>query len=347
MLQKARLAVLQNKNQYDAKGCVGALEKCMLDDMVCGDDYVKCIDPTKRYIDENGEVVIGQQITSIFGHMLNYNNTAVNADFIRTAVTSGKVCQEKDDGSCVVNYLMQKIGTGQTVKNGGLCRAVLDKCQDYTYTANNASSVYNPYNDVIVNYIQRAMVNIKAAQARIVSDYAANCLTDMSACYNQQLTQINDLSTAVSIENVRKVMTGACRNVALTCGYAVLAYDKNLNDDCGSETDDPATSNYARSNCVVEKISEVFYQSLLCSENSTYQAEALAPEDLIYASMNRTIGGYINARCQCNFGYTVWEGACVPTCSNDEYRNNYGVCTKCEDGTYPNGWGEGDGCDPT
>ncbi|MBQ8686822.1 MAG: hypothetical protein IJ517_03625, partial [Alphaproteobacteria bacterium] len=65
MLQKARLAVLQNKNQYDAKGCIAALENCMKDDMVCGDNYFKCVDPTKVYIDENGEVVLGQQISNI------------------------------------------------------------------------------------------------------------------------------------------------------------------------------------------------------------------------------------------------------------------------------------------
>ena len=53
MLQKARLAVLQNKNMYDAKGCIAALETCMTDEMVCGEKYFKCVDPTKIFIDEN------------------------------------------------------------------------------------------------------------------------------------------------------------------------------------------------------------------------------------------------------------------------------------------------------
>lgn len=340
MLQKARLAVLQNKNQYNASGCVGALEKCMLDDMVCGDGYLKCVDPTKKYIDENGTVVVGQQITSIFGHMINYNNTAIDSNFIRTAVSSGKVCQELDDGSCIVNYLMKKIGTGQSTKDGGLCRAVLDKCQYYTYTTNNASSVYNPYNDVVVNYIQRAMVNIKAAQSRIVSDYAANCLADMSECYNQQLTQINTMTTSANIENVRKVMTGACRNVALTCGYAVFAYNQDVASeaeecatctsscpsDCTSAGDDEEKKEINRRNVYINRISEVFYQSLLCPENSTYNPE------LHEANVNRTINGYVNAKCQCNAGYTVWDGACMLTCPDTEYRNNYGICSKCSSG---------------
>ncbi len=55
MLQKARLTVMQNKTQYNMTECVGALENCMKDEMVCGDNYFKCIDPTKKYIDENGD----------------------------------------------------------------------------------------------------------------------------------------------------------------------------------------------------------------------------------------------------------------------------------------------------
>ncbi|MBP5795183.1 MAG: hypothetical protein J6W41_04170, partial [Alphaproteobacteria bacterium] len=36
VLKKARLMVAQNKNSYDLRGCVSALESCMQDDYVCG-----------------------------------------------------------------------------------------------------------------------------------------------------------------------------------------------------------------------------------------------------------------------------------------------------------------------
>ena len=93
MLQKARLAVLQNKNQYDAKGCIAALDTCMRDDMVCGDDYFKCVDPTKRYIDENGEVVLGQNITNITEFMQNYNNAGIDATYL-TSASSTQITEE-------------------------------------------------------------------------------------------------------------------------------------------------------------------------------------------------------------------------------------------------------------
>ena len=82
MLQKARLAVLQNKNMYDAKGCIAALEACMTDEMVCGEKYFKCVDPTKTYIDENGQVVLGRRTADILDFMQNYNNANIGKDFL-------------------------------------------------------------------------------------------------------------------------------------------------------------------------------------------------------------------------------------------------------------------------
>lgn len=260
MLQKARLAVLQNKNQYDAKGCIGALETCMTDDMVCGEDYYKCVDPTKQYIDENGNVVLGQQISNITAFMSTYNNAGINQTFLTnaygTTIDEG-TCKTNGDGRCVVKYLLTKIGTGQKVTDEGLCRAVLDKCQNYTY---DSEGKYKPYNDIVVNYVQRAMVNIRAAQYNIISDYASSCMVDIANCYNQQVTQVNSWSSSASLNSVYNVMRGACRNVALTCAYAVFdkAADPNL---CDNEE-----------NCI-NSVSEMFYNSLLCDDGKVYDAE--------------------------------------------------------------------------
>ncbi len=307
MLQKARLAVLQNKNQYDAKGCIGALETCMTDDMVCGDDYTKCLDPTKTYIDENGSVILGQNITNITAFMQNYNNAIIDKTFLTNAnglqITTD-MCSGStgNNGSCIVKYLLQKIGTGQKVTDGGLCRAVLDKCQAYTYSGDN----YQPYNDVVVNYVQRAMVNIKAAQQQIISDYASTCMVDIASCYNKQVTQVNSWSSGASVDSIYKVMSGACHNVALTCAYAVFANDS---DSCKDS-----------STCITN-ISQMFYQSLLCPDNSTYQTTpGTAGKD-----------GYVNTRCLCDRykytdGYEPYGGSCVKKCSSTQTRNDSGVC---------------------
>ena len=304
MLQKARLAVLQNKNQYDARGCIGALETCMTDDMVCGTDYTKCLDPTKRYIDENGEVILGQDITNIIDFMTNYNNATINSGFLEDAYTVNmdtQTCaEEKNDGSCVAKYLLQKIGTKQKVTDEGLCRAVLDKCQYYTYDTNGN---YKPYNDVVVNYIQRAMVNIQSGQRKIISDYASSCMVDIASCYNQQVTQINSWSTSASVNSIYNVMRGACRNVALTCAYAVFANDQT---SCPPDNDDMC----------IQKVSEVFYQSLLCPENSVYVIDSG-----VYSEE-----GYVNEHCKCIDGYEVFGTQCLPECQEHSTRNQNGIC---------------------
>ena len=309
MLQKARLAVLQNKNQYDAKGCIGALDACMTDDMVCGDNYVKCLDPTKVYIDENGKVVLGQDITNITEFMAGYNNAGINNEFLKSSYgmsINTANCKTKptdktpvgNNGACIAGYLMRKIGTGQKVTDEGLCRAVLDKCQAYTYDKNGN---YIAYNDIVVNYVQRALVNIRAAQQQVISDYASSCMLDIATCYNQQVTQVNAWSSSASIGSVYNVMRGACRNVALTCAYAVFAEDEN---SCNGVD-----------KCI-ESISEMFYQSLLCPDNSTYSA----------SEGTAGVGGYVNERCKCNSGYTPFSGQCLAECGEHEKRNSYGTC---------------------
>ena len=359
MLQKARLAVLQNKNQYDAKGCIAALDTCMKDDMVCGEDYTKCLDPTKRYIDENGNVVLGRNITDILVFMDKYNNADIAKDgFIKTAYEKTTIdetnCKkytengtEKTgggDGKCNIKYLMQKIGTKQKSTDEGLCRPVLDKCQYYTY---DNKGNYNPYNDIVVNYLQRAMVNIRAAQHQIISDYASSCMVDVATCYNQQVTQVNTWSSNASASSVYGVMTGACRNVALTCGYAVFAnwtqeeceqactwaYSSNATaqDSCKTScTNTPTTPG-----AYIAAVSQMFYQSLLCPDNSTYDVGGTTSDKIINkkATKEVTTNGsttidkaWVNTKCWCNLGYTVFGNQCVQSCEDNKTLDNYGQC---------------------
>lgn len=121
-------------------------------------------------------------------------------------------------------------------------------------------------------------------------------------------------------------MTGACYNVALTCGYAVFAYDSALDVCLNSE------SGTTDKMCVVDHISDVFYQSLLCPENSTYYIAGIPDNVKVLAGFNRIIEGWVNSSCKCDAGYSVWNGACLAACNDDnnEYRNTLGVCEVCD-----------------
>lgn len=149
VLQKARLSVARQKNVYDLRGCINALDSCMQDDFVCGADYKNCLDPTGKYI-VSGQIVAG-------------------ADLGRAPVPT-----EAE----ISNYLRSKIGTPDS---GGMCASVMLKCQNSVIKDGR----YTPDNPLMTQYLTRTVPRIKMFRADVVNNYAASCVADVSACINQ------------------------------------------------------------------------------------------------------------------------------------------------------------------
>ena len=231
VLQRARLMVAQQKNSYDLRGCVNALDSCMQDDYVCGTDYEYCLDPTGKYI-VDGEIVVGStpgyvvSSSALTAPGIDYgesktlystwfydnnkyafgtdNDKGTLSDYINKTVTSTAQTQTSDIMS---NYLLYKIGYNEDGKNYGMCMSVLNKCQDYTYTGTTAANrTYNPANDVVKEYLQRTLTKIKVAQDAVIADYAENCITDVSSC----------LATN-NYEKSNNIAINACRAQIRTC----------------------------------------------------------------------------------------------------------------------------------
>lgn len=217
VLKKARLMVAQNKNSYDLRGCVSALESCMQDDYVCGNGYESCLDPTGQFI-VNGSVVVGSMpgnntegnasdMSSTYSHDNLFSTWNVSSsdkrnpwytasgytattspsnvpayvtlvDYINTTVSSSAAQNSSDKMSA---YLQNKIGyhDSKANKDYGMCMSVLNKCQDYTY---NSKGKYDPENEVIKQFLQRALVQIKTAQDELLASYAESCISDVSSC---------------------------------------------------------------------------------------------------------------------------------------------------------------------
>lgn len=221
VLQRARLLVAQQKNAYDLRECVSELDNCMQDDFVCGDDYENCLDPTGKYI-VNGEIVVGSAPgkpsdteASIY-QMWSYDTKNAWAEggtlgeYIESTVTAQLPSQSTT--SSISEYLQNKIGyhNDSDGKNYGMCISVLNKCQDITYTGTGQNAKYNPQNNVIKEYLNRTLVQIKAAQDTVLSDYAEDCITDVSSC----LAQNNyNTSNAVTIN----IAINACKSIITTC----------------------------------------------------------------------------------------------------------------------------------
>ena len=230
VLQRARLLVAQQKNSYDLRGCINALDSCMQDDYVCGTDYEYCLDPTGKYI-VNGEVVVG----STPGYVLEdaaatapsedyADNTLYGtwyygdgkyawgatidkgsvSDYISATVIANS--NPTQTSSTMSEYLAYKIGYNDGDKNYGMCMSVLNKCQDYTYK----DGKYKPDNDVVKQYLERTMIQIKTQQDSIIASYAESCIADVSSCLSTNNYDGNNASKA-------NIAINACRAQIKTC----------------------------------------------------------------------------------------------------------------------------------
>ena len=248
VLKKARLMVAQSKNEYDLRGCVSALESCMQDDYVCGGDYENCLDPTGQFI-VNGNVVVGsmpgnntntepENMSSNYSHdnlfatwnisasdkrnpwytVTGQDNSASSSssspayisliDYIDETVKSGAAASASDKMSA---YLQNKIGyhDSKANKDYGMCISVLNKCQDYTY---DTKGKYDPTNEVIKQFLQRALVQIKVTQDELLASYAEDCINDVSSCLSA-----NNYDAANPENTKSRTAINACYSQIKTC----------------------------------------------------------------------------------------------------------------------------------
>ena len=222
VLQRARLMVAQKKNEYDGlRECITALDACMQDDYVCGSDYENCLDPTGKYI-VNGKVIEGstpgdEDSTSGLYATWNYKPEGadnINAwgtngslkDYITTSITDDQDVLTMPSDNMLV-YLQSKIGyyDKDSNKNYGMCIGELNKCQKYSY---GPDGEYDIDNQVVREYMQRTLVQIKAAQDELLAKYAENCVRDVATCVSRN---------ASSASSITRLGISSCSNVIKTC----------------------------------------------------------------------------------------------------------------------------------
>ncbi|HBP26573.1 MAG TPA: hypothetical protein DD611_01110 [Alphaproteobacteria bacterium] len=265
VLQKARLLVAQQKNSYDLRGCINALDTCMQDDFVCGSDYENCLDPSGKYI-VDGKIVVGSTpgksgdnagalyTTWKYGGSNDKDKkdawgasaeTGTLSEYIEKTVTETSA---QKPSTSMSEFLQYKIGyhKDNDGKNYGMCMSVLNKCQDVTYTGSGQNAKYNATNNVIKEYLQRTLVQIKSKQDTVLANYAESCISDITSCLaqNNYDADKNTCGSAVcSSENVaestpklsanNKLAINACLPTIRTCmsvnGVAGTPDDITLN----------------------------------------------------------------------------------------------------------------------
>ena len=255
ILQQARLLLAQNKNSYDLRGCVAAIDSCMQDEYICGSDYELCLDPTGKYL-ANGEIVKGgtpgvaggQAKTlpvSLTNNATNYQNytsggmynlystwdydTEKNAwsvgptenlgGYIDAALTKWNTDYNKTTITTdnMALYLLQKIGyIDAEDKVHGMCASVMLQCRDYTYEKDK----YKAANEVVRQYLGATLAKIKVKQDEILTEYAEGCRADVQSCLSTNGYDESNTSSTAS-----KTAVNSCAAEITTCmsvgGYQV------------------------------------------------------------------------------------------------------------------------------
>lgn len=337
VLQKARLLVAQQKNTYDLRGCINALDSCMQDDFVCGSDYENCLDPTGKYI-VDGKIVVGstpgQSVPSTSGSIgapkystdelyatWNYdtdatknawNSTGSLADYIKETVTTTSAQSNSGNMS---KFLQYKIGyhNDSDGKNYGMCMSVLNKCQDVTYEGAGQNTKYVPTNNVIKEYLQRTLTQIKAKQDELLADYAETCISDVSSCLGQN--GYSTSSTTSSSDTAKNIAVNACRATIVTC--------MSVTGDVSGTPDPAAITNWVTQ--VVEKKSTG-------SSNAPSQGGSSSGDD------SGTTGGGTNTPGQialpsqydncsdCHAHNYTWDGRACQKKVDFSTKTDLGVC---------------------
>ena len=239
VLQKARLMVAQQKNAYDLRGCINALDSCMQDEFVCGSDYENCLDPTGKWI-VSGEVVTGgtpgvsggnysgnQAVTNTLYSVWDYTvgsdkknawyNEGSVLEYVGTLTNTQPASNSKD----MMTYLRGKIGyIDKDGKTYGMCASVLNKCQDITFSGSGNNKTFKYDNDVIKEYLTRTMTQIKTQQDKVLADYADSCISDVASCLSQNNYNYSGTTTLSNGANYSDIAINACAAVINTCKSA-------------------------------------------------------------------------------------------------------------------------------
>jgi len=252
ILQQARLLLAQQRNSYDLRSCVAAIDNCMQDEYVCGSDYELCLDPTGKYL-ANGSVVKGgtpgvsggtvRNTTEITESNVdiwtsqgmyelyatwNYGGTGIDmlnawgggqdeklGDYIDEKMEYWKSNYAKvTTVPDIATYILQKVGyIDKNDKVHGMCASIMKQCQDYTFSnPSKSSKKYKPDNEVVREYLTMALTNIKLQQDSILADYAEDCRSDVSSCLSTNGYDETNPNITAS-----RTAVNSCRSEIQTC----------------------------------------------------------------------------------------------------------------------------------
>ena len=227
ILQQARLMLAQNKNSYDLRGCVAAIDACMQDDYVCGSDYESCLDPTGKYL-AGGAVVKGGTPGVAGGTVVNQNDICDPADF---STTDCEHIGEWLSGGMYDLYSTWDYGTGKNAWGGG----VGEKLGEYIEEKLNSwKSVYTNEsmapNDIATYLLQKIGYIDDEDKAH------GMCASVMKQCQDYTFSNVSRSSKRYIPNNevVRQYLSTALSKIKLQQDAIIADYAEDCRSDVSS-----------------------------------------------------------------------------------------------------------------
>lgn len=185
LLDMSRLDIYQKRNSDDALTCRKKMLDAIYDPAVCGEDLIKCLDITGKYIDPGtGEAFLTKDL-------VNLSTAIIRPTENQTWTT---VSNNKD----FVYFLENK---------KEYLESAMANCQDIS------SVIWD-------DFIEDAMAQIKLAQVVKLEEMRESCTTLTTECLSDSKTSITDFdSRALSIFGVTadKTVNAMCYNVKEAC----------------------------------------------------------------------------------------------------------------------------------
>lgn len=226
ILQQARLMLAQNKNSYDLRGCVAALDSCMQDSYVCGSDYELCLDPTGKYLADGAIVKGGTPGVS--------GGTVVNQNDICEPGSTENGCEPVDEwlsGGMYELYATWNYGTGKNAWGGGVAEKLGEYIEEKmnTWASNVGNSSVVP-NDMATYLLQKI--------GYIDSDEKVHgmCASVMKQCqdYTFSSTTRSSKKYIANNEVVRQYLSSALSKIKLQQDAIISDYAEDCRSDVSS-----------------------------------------------------------------------------------------------------------------
>lgn len=203
MLDLARVKDRQERNSSDATACLNAVEKAVLSEEVCGENYHKCLDNGK-YIDiTTGKPLEGVVEFYKLQEMLNFSANVSLAD--------QKLAKNPNNRSFVSAF---------ETKVKQFAKPELDKCQEIS-------------DQVWADYLDKAMLAIYYSQREKVDEIKTGCMDFVSACYMNGSTAITSAMSGI-VNGTVSLTPGTIELLDDTCNKYVAACDNMFGDANGN-----------------------------------------------------------------------------------------------------------------